>query len=124
MAKKAPKKKPVLAKEVELPEQKNTISITETELPEIKEWKIGEEYEISIKIKQTGMRIEDWGKNKGKVVAQFEIIEMESEDEDDEKENEKEEEDSEGYKKGGKIKKSNTSKKDDKKKIIGQYDMM
>lgn len=51
-------------------EMKPRFHLSSKDLPEIKKWKIGKEYEISLKVKQKGMHEE--GKE---VDANFEIIE-------------------------------------------------
>lgn len=49
---------------------KPMISLSSKDLPEIKKWKVGKEYEIELKVKQKGMRDED-----GVMRAEFEIVE-------------------------------------------------
>jgi|TARA_R110002020_G_scaffold113252_8_gene260611 hypothetical protein len=50
------------------------LHFTATELPEIKTWVVGEEYELCVKVKQTSTRILEMGKDKGKVIADFTVI--------------------------------------------------
>lgn len=50
-----------------------SIGFSERELPEIKDWKIGETYEITIRIEQTATRIEDYGSKKGLICSSFRI---------------------------------------------------
>jgi len=56
------------------------ISIDETQLPEIKNWQVGEEYEMIVKVRQTEIReVDNWEKEqyglpeKG-IIGRFEII--------------------------------------------------
>lgn len=57
-----------------------SLSIDEMQLPAVKDWTVGEEYEIVIKVRQTGVRevdswdIEEYGYKEGDVRAEFEII--------------------------------------------------
>lgn len=53
-----------------------SLSIDETILPEVKDWSVGKEYELIIKVKQTETRIEDYGPNKGKITARFNITKI------------------------------------------------
>lgn len=98
-----------------------TVCLTEKELPEIKDWKVGEKYTITLEVEQTSMRKSDMG---GEMKAEFKILKAMTEDQE---EAEEMEEESGEYAKGGKVKKKKssgeTSKKDPNKKYIGQYDM-
>lgn len=44
------------------------------ELPEVKDWKVGEEYEVILRIKQTGMHEIDFGPMKGKIRGEFTVV--------------------------------------------------
>lgn len=50
--------------------------LTEKVLPEIKNWEIGKEYDLMIKVKMTGIREQDYGMDKGKVTADFKITQI------------------------------------------------
>lgn len=58
------------------------INFTEKELPEIKDWKVGEKYTVELEIEQTGMNIIGYGKDKGKMSATFKISKVGVEDKD------------------------------------------
>ena len=45
-----------------------------TELPEIKTWQVGKEYDLCVKVKQTSSRISEIGKDKGKMMADFTVV--------------------------------------------------
>ena len=45
-----------------------------TELPEIKKWQVGQEYDLCVRVKQTSSRISEMGKDKGKMMADFTVI--------------------------------------------------
>lgn len=57
-----------------------SLSLDESQLAAIKDWKVGEEYELLIKVRQTGLRevdswdIEQHGLTKGMVQGNFEIL--------------------------------------------------
>lgn len=104
----------------------NTVVLTDTELPAIKEWSVGEKYDITLSVEQTSMR----KKEDGSMCAEFKILSASTESEEEESEQE--------LKKGGKVKKTEvkeggakpvTNAKSTKatpksdKKIIDQYDM-
>lgn len=42
--------------EKEMPEYRQTISISSKQLPEVKNWKVGNKYTVELEIEQTGMR--------------------------------------------------------------------
>ena len=44
------------------------------ELPEIKTWQVGQEYDLCVRVKQTSSRISEMGKDKGKMMADFTVI--------------------------------------------------
>jgi hypothetical protein len=62
------------------PKRLGSLSLDENQLPTIKDWQVGEEYEIIIKVKQTGSRlvdswdIEQYGYKEGDVKADFDIL--------------------------------------------------
>jgi chromatin remodeling complex protein RSC6 len=129
MAKKLPPVKSMVKSIYDFP---NMVSLNDTELPEIKEWKVGEKYKIELEVEQISMRKKD----DGKMCAEFKILSAEAEKEESKEEEEDDENENE-YKKGGKVKKEakdsggkttskatstkSTPKSD--KRIIGQYDM-
>lgn len=47
--------------------------LTESVFPQIKDWKVGEKYKLEVEVEQVGSRIDDYGDNKGKMVADFKI---------------------------------------------------
>lgn len=49
-----------------------TLHLTDKDLPVIKEWKVDQTYEVALKIKQTGIRTQDYGGNK-EICADFEV---------------------------------------------------
>jgi len=51
-----------------------TLHLDEKHLPEIKDWKIGEEYMLDVKVKMTNHGIQDYGDNKGNINATFKIV--------------------------------------------------
>lgn len=51
------------------------ITFFEDELP-IKDWKVGEEYQIVINVRQVEAKIKDYGPRKGKHCAEFELLEV------------------------------------------------
>lgn len=71
---------------IESKEKKHTIdprprfSVSEEILPAIKEWTTGKKYMMEIEVEQTGSRIEDYGDDKGKLVADFRISGIKVED--------------------------------------------
>lgn len=61
-----------------------SLCIDSVQLPEIKKWKVGEEYEVKVKIKQTSIRVaDDWdireykGYTEDTVKADFDIKSIE-----------------------------------------------
>lgn len=62
-----------------MPEYKETISFTEKQLPDLKDWKLGKVYRVEIQLKLVGTNIEEWGETKGKVRGRFEIQKVKSE---------------------------------------------
>lgn len=50
-----------------------SISFSETELPEIVDWKVKGKYKITILVEMNGTRIEDYGRNKDKTCASFRV---------------------------------------------------
>lgn len=57
-----------------------SLSLDESQLAAIKDWKVGEEYELTIKVRQTGTRevdswdMEQYGLSKGAIRSDFEIL--------------------------------------------------
>ncbi len=68
--------------------------------PAIKEWKTGEKYKLEVEVEQMGSRIETYGDDKGKLIADFRIsgIMVDSDKDDSKDKGEKE------LKKGGEVK--------------------
>jgi len=66
------------AKAVEMTMEKmpNTLHLDENELPEIKDWKVGEKYQILLDVEQTGLHKGDMMASgpKGNFSADFKII--------------------------------------------------
>jgi len=50
-----------------------SIEFSELELPEIKDWKIGEKYKVIMEIEQVSVKKKDYGPNKGKICAEFKV---------------------------------------------------
>jgi hypothetical protein len=67
------------------------LSIDQTQLPEVKDWQVGEEYEIVVKVRQTAMReadkwqTEEYGLPEKSIIADFEILSASSKSEGSEK---------------------------------------
>lgn len=53
------------------------LSFKETELPAIKDWSVGKEYELKIKVKMTGSSEMDYSDDKGKIRGDFKITGVE-----------------------------------------------
>lgn len=79
--KKIPSKK-VVKDEYPAVELKNTereidprpeFSVNAEALPAIKDWSVGKKYMIEMEVEMIGSRIQDWGDDKGKLVASFKI---------------------------------------------------
>ena len=52
-----------------------SVSFTAAELPEIKNWYVGEEYSLILKVRQTGSRLVDTNITEGGIIkADFEIL--------------------------------------------------
>lgn len=85
MAKKAPKLKSIPSsvkmkkEEIKVDNSYNPqpgISFSESILPEVKSWKVGESYKLEIEVKMTGSRISDYGHDKGEVCGEFKITKI------------------------------------------------
>ena len=73
--------KPVILKSKDSDyDDRPTINLTETEIPEIKDWKIGEEYNLEVTVKMMGTRISSYGTDKGKVTSEFKVVSVKSEE--------------------------------------------
>ena len=56
---------------------KPTLSVSTKQLPVIKDWKVGKEYELKVKTKMIGIREDNYDeKNAGKYEGTFEILEI------------------------------------------------
>lgn len=53
-----------------------SMTFTEAQLPEIKEWQVGDEYMLCIKAKMTGSRELEYGDDKGKIGADFKMVQV------------------------------------------------
>lgn len=51
-----------------------TLHLSEDNLPAIKDWEVGGEYTIAMRVKQTGSEQKEWTNNK--VMASFEVLEI------------------------------------------------
>lgn len=60
-----------MMKGYDMPEMKPTVSIPSELLPAVKDWKVGSEYSVTLKLKQTGLH-EKYGE--GGLCADFEIL--------------------------------------------------
>lgn len=58
----------------EMMKMKPMIHLSDKDLPAIKDWKVGDEYEITLRVKQKSMREMSPYEKNGKVEASFEII--------------------------------------------------
>lgn len=60
--------------------RKGHIVLNSKDNPEVKDWGVGEEYEVTVKVRQTGVReVDEWDKEEygfkaGDVTADFDII--------------------------------------------------
>lgn len=61
---------------------KPTITFTEKELPEIKDWKVGKKYELVVSVEMVGLEKDEWDKNK--LSARFKVNRVEQEEDDEE----------------------------------------
>lgn len=53
-----------------------TISFSEAELPELKDWMLNGKYRLEVEVEMTGTRIEDYGSNKGKATGTFRVTKI------------------------------------------------
>lgn len=72
--------KEVKSKQDETYDARPCIDFTEKELPEIKNWEVGKKYIVELEIEQTGIRVMEYGENKGKMSASFRISKVGVED--------------------------------------------
>lgn len=80
----AKKDKPVA---MEMERMSPTLHLDETDLPEIRDWKVGETYTVVLKVKQTGLHKGDMmDGGKGKFSADFKVESVSVEGEDSPKE--------------------------------------
>ena len=49
-------------------------SIKESELSDVKDWKVGEKYKVVLELEQTGSNIIDYGPDKGKIRGEFKVV--------------------------------------------------
>jgi hypothetical protein len=102
----------------------NTLVLTDAELPEIKDWTVGEEYIVQLKVEQTSIR----KKEDGSMCAEFKIISAKTEHEESEENGYADGSKVEAKEGGGKTVSEATSTKatpeSDKKAIIDKYDML
>lgn len=78
-------------------DERPTIEIDETELPEVADWKTGETYTVTLEVTQVSSKVIEYGSKKGKIEACFKIVKAMSHDSGEE------EEEFEGYAAGGTV---------------------
>lgn len=61
-----------------------SISFSESQLPEIKKWNVGEKYVLEVTVEMNGIRQEDYGEEKGKYVGNFKVTSVKAEEEEEE----------------------------------------
>ena len=76
---------------VEIERMPSTFSLRESDLPELKDWKIGGKYTITMEVEQVSASKPESGK--GEMDARFKILSVESEGKAEEKEEDYDEED-------------------------------
>ena len=60
--------------------RKGNLKLTSRDNPEIIDWAVGEEYDLTVKVRQTAIRevdeweIEEYGFKKGDLMAEFDIV--------------------------------------------------
>jgi len=70
---------PIIRKGNKRKRHKGSITICSSDLPEIKNWQVGEEYELIVKVKQTALRevdkweMEEYNDPAGSIKGEFEI---------------------------------------------------
>ena len=80
MALKAPKntKTPVRVRIVEPSESskplKTYVSFSETQLPDIVDWQVGDQYDLLVSVRQVSLEERGWDPDKGKMEARFEVL--------------------------------------------------
>jgi len=69
-----------MAKEkIELPQMKPSLYVNEKDLPDIKDWKVGSEYSLKVKVKMRRLAKDDENpKKKVMATASFDVLSMES----------------------------------------------
>jgi hypothetical protein len=80
-------KKQAAALKNALPKPKSHLTLRMEVLPEIKDWKVGEEYGIELKVKMTDASsyADDDGNGKPEYMAGFEVIKAEADSEEEDK---------------------------------------
>lgn len=63
-----------------------SISISESQLPEMKDWELKNKYKVKIEIEMISHEISEWGYDKGKIIGRFRINSIKPCDDDSEKE--------------------------------------
>ena len=62
--------------------RKERLSLNSLDVPEIKDWPIGDEYEVTVKVKMNSIRevdkwdMDEYGYKKGDVKAEFEVLDV------------------------------------------------
>lgn len=72
----------VTARMLDIPKERSTIHLTVNQLPDIKNWKVGSTYNLSLKVKQTAMQ-EGGYDGKQPLSADFVVISADDGDGDD-----------------------------------------
>lgn len=67
--------KPLTAGPGEMPPM---LDLTETQLPQIKNWKVGGKYKILVEVEQTGMNNHAYGADKSPLRATFKVLSAKS----------------------------------------------
>lgn len=72
----------IVKKSSKMEKPKDTLTLCSSEVPEVLDWPIGGEYEVTVKVKMTGANevdnwdIKEYGYKKGDVKARFEVQEV------------------------------------------------
>lgn len=76
MAKKEKAKKDTGCTEMAIERPKPTISLSEKEVPAIKDWVIGGKYTIEANVEMISISKDQWGREKGLIEARFNILDV------------------------------------------------
>jgi len=69
-------KKGYIGTKSDTPEMKPTLYVDATDLPQLKDWKVGSEYDLVLKVKMTSQSISNY-EGKGKTSGSFEVLKVE-----------------------------------------------